>query len=144
MQQRSSAIEKKHGSGQKKSHNRGKSQSVGVKGHEHIPSKQEMDNYMKPLEYNGQQVNNISDLQKIIDNEFDAGKMLNKDTYKSKVQEQFGEGNKPFFDEKFMDLITRIKPAVNYYQMRFGDKFLFLRRVHKLNYDIVEEEELRR
>lgn len=75
-----------------------------------------MENYLKPIEYNGMVVNNVNDLQKIIEKEFDVNTMLTKDTYKQKVQEHFGaEQGKPFFDEKFMDLITRIKPDVNYY-----------------------------
>lgn len=44
-----------------------------------------MENYLKPIEYNGMVVNNVNDLQKIIEKEFDVNTMLTKDTYKQKV-----------------------------------------------------------
>ena len=71
--------------------------------------------------------------------------MLNLATYKQKVQEDFGgAGEKPFYDQAFLKLINMIRPDLKYYEMRLGDKMLFLRRVRHLEYDIVEEEELRR
>jgi hypothetical protein len=42
-------------------------------------------------------------------------------------------------DEQFAKLIERVKPQKKYYHQSVGDRLLYLSRVHKLKYDIVEE-----
>ena len=54
------------------------------------------------------------------------------------------EMSKEIFDEQYLQLISKVKPDLNYYEQSFGDKLLFFRRVDKLKYDIVEEEKLRK
>ena len=44
-----------------------------------------MNEYLKPLIYNGIHVHNTEDLVKIVESEFNVDKLLTKDTYKSKV-----------------------------------------------------------
>ena len=46
------------------------------------------------------------------------------------------------FDERYMNLINRVKPDKPYYQQGFGDRMLYIRRVDKLKYDIIEEQKL--
>jgi hypothetical protein len=57
-------------------------------------------------------------------------------------RETLGSGNER--DDQFDKLTLLIKPKVDYYKMGLGDRQLYLRRVEKLTYDIMEEEELRK
>ena len=47
-------------------------------------------------------------------------------------------------DDQFAKLIERVKPQKKYYHESVGDRLLYLSRVHKLKYDIVEEHKLRK
>lgn len=57
-------------------------------------------------------------------------------------REALGAGNGR--DEQFDKLTLLLKPQVDYYKMGLGDRQLYLRRVERLTYDIMEEEELRK
>ena len=41
-------------------------------------------------------------------------------------------------------MIERVKPQKKYYHQSVGDRLLYLSRVHKLKYDVVEEHKLRK
>ena len=46
----------------------------------------------------------------------------------------------PHIDEEFAKLIEEAKPAGNYFQQSLGDKLLYIKRIDKLKYDVVEQE----
>lgn len=94
-----------------------------------------MESFMKPIYYNGQKIVVYDDILQFI--EFDMVKdMLNlpKDDYRREIQR----------DEQFAKLIERVKPQKKYYHQSVGDRLLYLSRVHKLKYDVVEEHKLRK
>lgn len=47
-------------------------------------------------------------------------------------------------DVEYEKLINRIRPAVEYYNQSRGDRMLFFRRTDEIEYDIVEEDKIRR
>jgi hypothetical protein len=47
-------------------------------------------------------------------------------------------------DIEYEKLINRIRPDVQYYNQSIGDKMLFFERADQIDYDIVEEDKIRR
>lgn len=112
---------------------------------------------LKPLMYtttdgNEVEIKNATDLKNAVSKDFDPSKLLDEvhlgENYADAVQTKFADATavkgEPFLDEKFLRLITKIKPDVEYFNMTQGDRYLYLSRVHELNYDIVEEVKIRK
>jgi hypothetical protein len=47
-------------------------------------------------------------------------------------------------DVEYEKLINRIRPNIEYYNQSRGDRMLFFRRTDEIEYDIVEEDKIRR
>ena len=86
---------------------------------------------MKPIYYKGSQITTYNDILDHLDLD-----LLNPGKIKAESKE--------LFDEEFFKLIQRVKPDIKYFEQGFGDKLLYLRRVDKLKYDILEEQKLRK
>ena len=48
-----------------------------------------------------------------------------------------------FVDERFRKMIAEKRPKGEYYSQTMGDKLLYLKRIDGLDYDVVEQEQLR-
>ena len=51
------------------------------------------------------------------------------------------EINENYIDEKYFRMVQNVKPKTEYYKQSLGDKLLFLERVDRLKYDVLEEEQ---
>jgi len=109
---------------------RGSNPSVsGGPTEDELKQQQQMETAMKPLMYtttDGKEVEikNASDLKEAVRADFDPSKLLDEGhlgaSYAKAVQTRFADATakgEPFVDEKFLRLITKIKPDVEYYKM---------------------------
>lgn len=94
-----------------------------------------MESFMKPIYYNGKKITVYDDILPFIEfNMMKDMKELPPDDIRRDIQR----------DDQFAKLIERVKPQKKYYHQSVGDRLLYISRVHKLKYDIVEEHKLRK
>lgn len=60
------------------------------------------------------------------------------------AKEEMKELNSDFFDPKYLEIMNEMKPKQDYFKQSLGDKLLFLDKIDKIDYDILEEERKKR
>ena len=100
-------------------------------GEEKTELQKEIEKYSKPIYYQGKIITTYSDILDHLDLD-----LMNKETVRD-AQKEIAE--KGIQDNQYQKLVERVKPNIRFFEQGLGDKLLFLRRVDKLEYDIMEE-----